>query len=541
MSIQTGIAPSYTPGTKSRFDTTSAARGLSASLYRFAVIGARLNAPAWATSAAKVIGDYVTANGNLYRATVAGNTSGAGSGPTHTSGTATDGTVTWLYVQPALLGSVETPYRCYTESDAINYAGMGSEAHLNVKAALRGARKANYAEAEIYLVMVADAGGARAGKTLTVTVTTAQAGEVVFRIAGRTFRAPVSAGDAVGTIASAIKSVIDAQVRDLPVTASASAGVVSIRANNAGPNGNDIAAEVVSVPTGVSVALASPTAGTTAYDITAALNSLSDKRYHGVGISNHLAADITDAKDYIDARGAAAVQAWSMVHLAETGSVATSTTLASAANYKELQVILARGFPNMPGEIACYVGALTWSKDVNVNLDDQELDLYPPATTNVLIPSESETVISGGVTPLGVTDTGDRTRIIRAVTTKTTEAGVPFDNLRDVSTVRTMFQSAERVQAVVRRILATGGPGGTAAKIDSDTIKRVEDSVYTDLLTQQNDLKWLHNVEEHRDELQVEADATIPNRLNIATPQPVVQDLHHGANLFTLYVEAPAA
>lgn len=41
---------------------------------------------------------YVVAGGRAYQATVGGTTSTTGPGPTHTSGTATDGTVTWTYV-----------------------------------------------------------------------------------------------------------------------------------------------------------------------------------------------------------------------------------------------------------------------------------------------------------------------------------------------------------------------------------------------------------------------------------------------------------
>jgi hypothetical protein len=51
----------------------------------------------WAGSFAFVVGQQVHANGNVYRATVAG-TSGA-TAPSHTTGTATDGGVTWLFVQ----------------------------------------------------------------------------------------------------------------------------------------------------------------------------------------------------------------------------------------------------------------------------------------------------------------------------------------------------------------------------------------------------------------------------------------------------------
>ena len=53
----------------------------------------------WAGSKAYVVGQQVSLNGNVYRATAAG-TSASTSGPTGTGGSITDGGVTWAYVGP---------------------------------------------------------------------------------------------------------------------------------------------------------------------------------------------------------------------------------------------------------------------------------------------------------------------------------------------------------------------------------------------------------------------------------------------------------
>lgn len=52
---------------------------------------------AWSATTAVVVGHQMHANGNVYRCTVAGTTSSTA--PSHTTGTATDGTVTWQFVQ----------------------------------------------------------------------------------------------------------------------------------------------------------------------------------------------------------------------------------------------------------------------------------------------------------------------------------------------------------------------------------------------------------------------------------------------------------
>lgn len=51
----------------------------------------------WQASKAYVIGSTVHANGNVYRATAAGTSSSTA--PSHTSGSAADGGVTWAFVQ----------------------------------------------------------------------------------------------------------------------------------------------------------------------------------------------------------------------------------------------------------------------------------------------------------------------------------------------------------------------------------------------------------------------------------------------------------
>jgi len=64
------------------------------------------NAKAWATST-YFAPNQIAYNGDyLYTATVAGTSASSGSGPTHTSGTATDGGITWQYAGTANYGAV---------------------------------------------------------------------------------------------------------------------------------------------------------------------------------------------------------------------------------------------------------------------------------------------------------------------------------------------------------------------------------------------------------------------------------------------------
>lgn len=79
--------------------------------------------PAWVATTAYTVGTLVYANGNVYICTVAG-TSGS-TAPSHTSGIATDGTVTWSYKRAYGAGKVKINGNHWMNTPAgINFANM---------------------------------------------------------------------------------------------------------------------------------------------------------------------------------------------------------------------------------------------------------------------------------------------------------------------------------------------------------------------------------------------------------------------------------
>ena len=84
--------------------------------------------PAWAATTAKSIGDSVVANGNTYLCTVAGST--GSTAPSHTSGVAADGTVTWAYT-----GAVDTRLYLY------GYTSIATKPPYKLQGFSIGARK----------------------------------------------------------------------------------------------------------------------------------------------------------------------------------------------------------------------------------------------------------------------------------------------------------------------------------------------------------------------------------------------------------------
>jgi len=441
----------------------------------------------------------------------------------------------------ALLGArtgvvpVEVPYRVLTEGDADNLFGTGSELALMCRWALEAIRTQGKGPA-IYAVPIADpGGGVKAIHRFAMTGPATAAGDAVFRIAGRTFRAGVKSGDTATVVANATPHPVDAALPTLPVTATvtgAGSDQLDLTAVQAGINGNDIKLEYLKqdAVAGVTSIVSAPTAGAGVYDITNALNSLVDRHYHAIAIANHLAADVTDLAAHIDVVGAAGFKKWTTAYLAERGSLSTATTLATGANRKETHVVTAEDFPNLPGEIAATLAAtIEGEEDVALPFNDVELTLYVPPPASVYTDAEIETALAAGALPLAVNRQGTATKIVRAVNTKTVQGVAPFYAIADTSIVRTFFATAIQVDARLSRDFAQ-------AKKNDRTKKRVRTAVL-DVLKKLEELEWLQNVDEHAAEISVTSDPIVPSRLNVEIPASVIPPLNQLDVKLTLLLE----
>ena len=477
MSIKTSI-PSNTrkPGRYFEFDVTSAARGLAPIDRRVALIGARL-----------------------------------------TAGTVAAG----------------IPTEVSTETDADTYWGKGSELALMCRAAMKAgkklARKGKKPPA-LWALALADPAGVKADFTFTVTGPATAAGDVVFRIAGRTLRAGVANAASATVIAAAMKTAVDQMLADLPVTGAAAIGVLTVTANNVGVNGNDIDCSVMSAPAGVTVVAAAGVAGTGSYDTTASLDILVDKQYHAVAIANHLSADVSDLKAHNAMVNAPGFKAFTIAYLAEIGSATTANALAVGANQMDVVLVSAEDCPNLTGEIAAQVAVtVEGHDDPAANLDGTELDLYPPPAASVPTATEIETAIAAGALVLGVNDSQDQMTIVRAVTTKTAISSVPFYNVLDLSNPRSLFYVATQVDIAFAIAFA-------AAKQNARTRQAAEDVVYR-VLKSCEELEIVHHVDDHKGEIAAETDPVVPTRINVAIPASVIANLHQLASVVTLFVE----
>lgn len=153
----------------------------------------------------------------------------------------------------------------------------------------------------LYCIPLEDASSAtKASATVTITGTASESGTVYLYIGADLVRVGVAAKDAANTVATSMASAITAK-GDLPVTATAEAGVVTITARNGGTLGNNILVRKnvkgaiggeMDVP-GLGVEISAMSGGATDPDLGDALKAMGSDAYEYIG-NPYCSADVLD-------------------------------------------------------------------------------------------------------------------------------------------------------------------------------------------------------------------------------------------------------
>ena len=128
----------------------------------------------------------------------------------------------------------DVPIACASQAQADNLFGQGS-----MLAGMFKAFFANNWANEVWGLPVAEPTGAAATGTITINTPPTAAGTIALYIAGRQVPVYVAASDTVDIIGSAMEAAINGDV-NLPVTATAAAGVVTVTGKNKGVMSNEV-------------------------------------------------------------------------------------------------------------------------------------------------------------------------------------------------------------------------------------------------------------------------------------------------------------
>lgn len=454
------------------------------------------------------------------------------------------GQLTPLAQKLALLGTMATPggavtgkagevYDINSSEDAAKLFGDGSELHCMVQQAYRTQRILGRGPRIVAVGAVEPADGAKATFTLTFTGPAKESKNLVVKAIGRRLRIGVSDGHAANTVAAAVKVMFDRYASELPFTATVAANVVTCTYRHKGTNGNDLKFSIEDAPKGIAVVVASGVAGAGALDLSDCYLALEGLDVDGFSISPRSLDDVEDVVEHVTAMWQPAEKRWRWGFIGDNETLATATALGQAANDRAILVGSCEGSPSMPFEIATSLGVGALSRErPNANYDGMELPIYPPATTDAYNGSEVEAGIAAGLTILtpierGRVVVGDRCKVERMVTTKTTEAGLPFLNCRDLGVPRAGAYLARQLDIrYVERFGANANPDGVL--MDDAVDDRIRDMVAA-LWHEAEAQKIIRNVEADLAELVVQPDDIADGRMDVETAQTVVLGMHQVA------------
>lgn len=424
-------------------------------------------------------------------------------------------------------------FEIFDELQSDTLFGVGSEITLMVRKVLEAANLLGFAPA-IFATGIADPAGTAAQITLTVTAGSAAVNaDIAFTIAGRKFLAGVTAGDDQDAVALALKTAIDGNLADLPITAAVVTNVCTLTANQTGVNGNDIKATIDDV--GLTTLVITPVASTPGAGnalITTALSNSLPVYFETKAIANHLAGDITVLKTHMASAWLGDAKRWNFAFLAETGSLGTGTTLASGSNDERILVKVYEGSPQLPGEIAAMCALEVSARELpNFNWDGQTLPCALPPDSDVFTTTEIESALAAGASPLRPNDQRTTTEIIRMTTTKTLEGGNPFDRVADLAVMRGLVFTTRQVDVAF-------GNQFQAVNKSIQVIKRMRSVAYRVLKSLETfGTGVTQRVDELFPQLIVEPDETVATRANISLPESIIPNLHQIAFVHVLHID----
>lgn len=415
----------------------------------------------------------------------------------------------------------------YSAADVAAAYGAGSQAHLMALAAIKA-----YAYADLSLITVADnEAGVAATGNITITGTADTQGVLRVNIGNAdTLTVGVAANATAATVASAVKAAIDAET-SLPVTATASEGLVTLTAKNKGTHGNHIRIRASNTAEGITVAVRPMSGGDADADIGPALNAVVAEGHHLIAVGCTDEANLLKLRAHLDTVGAPEEKRWALGIYGQTGALAQTTTQAGRLNSGYLYSAWYRKTPSLPCELAAAFAAVAASEEDPARpLNTLKLNgIGVCDSADKTMGTEQENALYNGVTPIETSPDGTSAQIVRAISTYTKTAnGTADESLLDMTTVRTLiYVSGACADRIALRFPRDKMTGRTIDRVRSELI---------DVLMKCEELEIVEDVENNLAKLIVERDAQNTGMLNCRVPSDVVNGLHQVGMVIDLYL-----
>lgn len=395
---------------------------------------------------------------------------------------------------------------------------------------------------QLVVIPVADGSGTAATGKVTCTGTAAEAGTISLYIGSDRVQVAVTEKMTAENAAKAIADAI-ALNKDLPVTAQASTGAVTLTAKNKGTLGNDIILAVnlrgaingEKDVMGLGVEIEKMSKGATDPDLSVAIDAMGDEQYDFIGMPYCEAATLDKLAEKMNdtsGRWSPFQMIFGHVYSAKRGDVNTLTTFGKNRNNQHETVVGIE--PSLPTHTAEVLAAYVARTSVFISADPAR-----PTQTGVLtgvmaspagsrfVQNERQTLLENGIATL--TTTVGSVMIERAITTYQKNAFGDADaSYLDSETLHTSAYVIRQMKSIItskygRHKLASDGTrfGAGQAIVTPSVIRGELIALYRRL-----ELEGIvENADLFKKYLIVERNINNPNRLDVLFPPDYVNQL----------------
>lgn len=395
---------------------------------------------------------------------------------------------------------------------------------------------------QLVVIPVADGSGTAATGKVTCTGTAAEAGTISLYIGSDRVQVAVTEKMTAENAAKAIADAI-ALNKDLPVTAQASTGAVTLTAKNKGTLGNDIILAVnlrgaingEKDVMGLGVEIEKMSKGATDPDLSVAIDAMGDEQYDFIGMPYCEAATLDKLAEKMNdtsGRWSPFQMIFGHVYSAKRGDVNTLTTFGKNRNNQHETVVGIE--PSLPTHTAEVLAAYVARTSVFISADPAR-----PTQTGVLtgvmaspagsrfVQNERQTLLENGIATL--TTTVGSVMIERAITTYQKNAYGDADaSYLDSETLHTSAYVIRQMKSIItskygRHKLANDGTrfGAGQAIVTPSVIRGELIALYRRL-----ELEGIvENADLFKKYLIVERNINNPNRLDVLFPPDYVNQL----------------
>lgn len=431
------------------------------------------------------------------------------------------------------------PTRITSAAQASAYFGVGSMLHGMAEAYFAGNQFT-----ETWAVAIDDAAGATASEgTLAFTGPATAAGTVFLMVAGRRITVGVASGATATAVGAAVAAAITART-DLPVTAAADTGTVTVTAKNAGAIGDEIDLRLnyftgEALPAGLGCTVTPMGSGAGVVDLGEVWPTLGDEQFDVIANPYTDAANLTELEGELASRWAATRAIEGFALSATSAAHATAITLGDSRNSRHVSIMSSYGSPSPVWEWAASVCATVgFFGAADPARPFQTLPLVwvkAEALSARFTDAERNLLLFDGISTHRVTD-GGGVVVERVVTTYQTGAfGADDASYLDANTPLTLgfLRWSLRGRFLLRyprhKLADDGARFGAGQAVVTPLTAKAEVIAWARDL---EELGLIENLDQFANDVLVERNPTDPNRLDVQlSPDLVNQARLFGAKL----------